>query len=92
MHFKPQIQESLPDEKAAKEFYERKDFNKLIVSSMKQMEHLFTRFLCLQLSEIETLTTALRRYANSLPAGKEKLELMHLNILILNQIEQDLKP
>ena len=56
------------------------------------MEQLFTRFLCLQLSEIETLTTALRRHANSLPAGKEKLELMHLNILILNQIEEDLKP
>ena len=54
------------------------------------MEQLSTRFLCLQLKEIETLTTALRRYANSLPAGNEKLELMQLNILILNQIEQDL--
>ena len=37
MNFKPQIQRSLPDyEKAAQEFYEKKNFNQLIVKAIKK--------------------------------------------------------
>jgi hypothetical protein len=55
------------------------------------MEHPKTCLVCLQLDEWHAVTTAVRKTANSLPMGAEKLRLMGINITLLNQIEQDSK-
>jgi hypothetical protein len=55
------------------------------------MEHPETCLVCLQLDEWHAVTTTIRKAANSMPMGAEKLRLMGINITLLNQIEQDSK-
>jgi len=54
-------------------------------------QQLSVRFFALQLDEIKKVIKAVADKANSLPAGKEKLSYLQVNMLIQNQIHEDLK-